>query len=99
MDLPELHTGELDRATFDALISDLIAHAEVLDVLVKGSAEQHSDGRPVPLLDAAAMLLRGAARGIQIRYRWDGAEWRDTLIAQGGRVRIVRTQWTGTSIA
>jgi hypothetical protein len=35
---------------------------------------------------------RGELRGIQVRYRWNGAEWLDTLLGLDSVVRIVRTR-------
>lgn len=86
--LPELHQGELDEGTLRALFDDLERHTEVLDVLVKGAG--YANEAPVPLREAQAALTSGAVRGVQVRYRWDGAEWRDTLMRTAGGVRVVR---------
>ncbi|MDP2316359.1 MAG: hypothetical protein Q8P41_25905 [Pseudomonadota bacterium] len=88
--LPDLHTSDLDPAAFGALFDDLERHAEVLDVLVKGDAARRASDVPVPLREAQAMLAAGLVRGVQIRYRWDGAEWRDTLMRAPLAIRIVR---------
>lgn len=88
--LPDLHTGDLDADTLAALFDDLERHAGVLDVLVKGAAGAHASDAPVPLREAQAMLAAGRVRGVQIRYRWDGAEWRDTLLRLPHATRVVR---------
>lgn len=90
--LPVLHAGELDAATLAALFDDLETHAEVLDVLVKAGAGAHADTTPVPLREAQRRLGSGELRGIQIRYRYGGAEWRDTLLRSGNGVRVVRME-------
>ncbi len=88
--LPVLHTADLDPATFAALFDDLERCAEVLDVLVKGDAGRHASDVPVALRDAQSMLAAGLVRGVQIRYRWEGAEWRDTLLRLPTAIRVVR---------
>lgn len=88
--LPELHGGELDHATLAALFDDLEVHADVLDVLVKGAPQGYAQDTPVSLRAAEAALRVGAVRGVQVRYRWDGAEWRDTLLRGPAGVRVVR---------
>ena len=87
--LPELHSSDLDAATLAALFDDLEAHAAVLDVLVKGGARQEASPVPVALREAQAMLASGRVRGVQVRYRWDGGEWRDTLLRTPTGTRVV----------
>lgn len=95
--LPDLHTSDLDPVTFAALFDDLERHAEVLDVLVKGDARGHASDLPVPLREAQAMLAGGLVRGVQIRYRWAGAEWRDTLLRLPIAMRVVRMRMPDVS--
>ncbi|MCA9494419.1 MAG: hypothetical protein KC621_31045 [Myxococcales bacterium] len=88
-ELPELQEGLLDDATLRTLLADLRDHATVLDVLVKGGPSElatlgENDPTRVP------ELLRGGVRGVQVRYAFDGAEWRDTLMPAPGGVRLVR---------
>jgi hypothetical protein len=84
--------GLLDRATLDALERDLVACAHVLDVLVKGAPTLRADPEPVSLAEAFAALRGGHVRAVQVRYAYDGAEWRDTLVATPGGVRLVRAR-------
>lgn len=95
-ELPELHQSLLDPPTLSQLFDDLEACTEVLDVLVKGAPTDHADGRPLGLRDAQGLLERRAVRGMQIRYRWDGHEWRDTLLWSPEGLRIVRMQMPPT---
>lgn len=87
--LPELHQAVLDGPTLDALFADLAACTEVLDVQAKGSATAYAH-------DAAGLgavreaLLSGSVHAAQIRYRWRGEIWWDTLLRVPGGVRIVR---------
>jgi hypothetical protein len=42
------------------------------------------------LEQARQLLLEGRARGIQIRYHYDGADWWDTLMRTPQGIRLVR---------
>lgn len=88
--LPELHTAELDEPTLGALLDDLERHTEVLEVQLKLSPGQHADTVGRGLREAWQLLRSGQVRGVQVRYRYQGGEWRDTLLRSGGHVRIVR---------
>jgi hypothetical protein len=88
-ELAALHEALLDAATLDALCADLTVHADLLDVIVKPGLGR-AEPQPVGLAPAIAALKSGTTRGVQLRYRWDGAEWRDTLLAMPGGVRLVR---------
>ena len=72
------------------MLADIEAHAEILGVTVKGGATARSDGAPWTLVEAIAALRERRIRGVQIRYRWQGDEWWDTLIADGAGARLVR---------
>lgn len=89
-DLPELHSGDLDAETVGALFDDLERHAVILDVLVKAAPNRHVSGAALPLREAQALLAAREVRGVQIRYHWQGAEWRDTLMQLPTAVRVVR---------
>ncbi|MDP2304711.1 MAG: hypothetical protein Q8P18_01620 [Pseudomonadota bacterium] len=90
MDLPDLHTAELDPPTFAALFDDLERHAEGLEVRIKGAATANAAEGTVSLREAQELLAGGAVRGVQIRYRYAGAEWTDTLLRSATSIRVVR---------
>lgn len=81
---------DLSREELHALVADLEEHATVLDVLTKGGPLAHADPTPIALREAVLRLVRGEVRGVQIRYRFDGAEWRDTLMSTPAGVHDVR---------
>lgn len=87
--MPQLQQADLDPATLDALFADLAQCAQIDEVLVKGAADGRA-GRLAGLEQARAALAAGA-RAVQIRYRWQGATWLDTLMRTPQGVRIVRT--------
>lgn len=88
----DLETAELDATALSQLFADVAAHTELVAVLVKGAAESLAEGGSVTLDDALARLQRRAVRGVQLRYRYQGREWWDTLVALPGvdTVRVVR---------
>lgn len=94
-DLPELHSGDLDTETVAALFDDLEQHAVVLDVLVKAAPNRRVSEAALPLREAQTLLAAREVRGVQIRYLWQGAEWRDTLMQLPTAVRVVRMRMPG----
>lgn len=94
----ELHEALLDADTLSRLFEDIALLAELHEVTVKGARFQHSsqnapqinnDG-PMQLEEARSLLTSGAVRAVQVRYRFDSAEWWDTLLNVPGGVRLVR---------
>lgn len=90
--LPELHDAVLDRATLHQLALDLESCARVLDVRTKGGRTARADAAPVDLREALAALESGGVFAVQVRYLYEGAEWRDTLMRAPAGVRLVRMQ-------
>ena len=88
--LAELNQAILDPGVLSALFDDLEAHTQVLDVLVKGAATVRADSKPVGLREAESLLVARSVRGVQVRYRYEEAEWRDTLLARPDGVQLVR---------
>ncbi len=88
--LPELHAAKIDAATLAALLEDLEAFTQIEEVLVKGGARTFAPLGDAGLRAAAELLVRGEIRGFQVRYRHEGAEWRDTLLRDGEGFRLVR---------
>lgn len=88
--LPPMCDALLDLPTVEQLFSDLMACAEVQSVLEKNSPRQHAEPGSIPIETAQERLLSGQARAIQLRYRHQGQEWCDTLLAVPGGFRLVR---------
>jgi len=93
VEFPDVFEGDVDNDLLERLIEDLKAHAEILDVRLKGSSDRHSDDTNV-LLDAGLMMLQAkAVRGMQVRYRFEDSEWRDTLTRfDDGWWKIIRVR-------
>lgn len=91
VDFPELHQGLLDTETLAQYFRDL-ENAQVYEVLVKGAAERYAEDGDFDLERGRDLFLSGAVLGLQIRYRWNGDDWWDTLMQGAGGVRIIRVQ-------
>lgn len=93
--LPELTHGLLDAGLLKQLFADLASCAQVLEVTAKAGTRRMTTaaagGGRLSLDEALALLANRSVRGVQVRYRYDGAEWCDTLLcADGGGWRVVR---------
>lgn len=96
LELPPLTEGMLDDAVLAHLEADLASCTEVLGVLTKARSEGHvQPGAGPGLSEAFEQLRRREVRAIQVRYRYQGAEWWDSLLAQPGGYRLVRIQHLG----
>lgn len=98
-ELAPVYEGELDGATFEDYLADLEELADVHRVLVKESAEAHAEGAPLSLDQARMLLLTGAVRGVQIRYRHAASEWIDTLVRGAESIRLLRVEAPGATSA
>lgn len=88
--LAELSGGLLEAPLLERLFADLAAEAEILAILCKGGARDRGTGVAPNLAEARALLTAGTVRGVQIRYRWQQAEWWDTLMCTPEGIRLVR---------
>lgn len=97
--LPPLQEAVLDEATLDRLFFDIAEAAEVVSVSLKASASARVGDRPRAgrggddlALARRALGDDGTALGVQIRYRFGGSEWCDTLLRLPSGVRLVRVR-------
>ena len=93
--LPDLQQSSLDPETLAQLFTDLATCTEILEVIPKAMAQGYvPESSVIGLDEGREMLLSGNVRGLQIRYRYQGCQWWDTLLpdAQNGGFRIVRIQ-------
>ena len=88
--VPLMVEGLIDQPTLARLFADLASAATVLGVRDKGGPGQYAaEGELSPTV-ALERLTAGTARAIQVRYRYDGHEWTDTVLATAAGYRIVR---------
>ena len=92
--IPALFEGELDDARLNAYFEELQSVGPV-EVRTKGASREFTVVVPVNLnLDIArTQLLCGEVRMLQLRYRHEGCDWWDTLIAGAVTTRLVRVRY------
>jgi hypothetical protein len=88
--LPPLYEARLDAAGAARLLDDVERAARLLDVLVKTGPREHAGREPVTLEEARRIVAEGGAWGLQLRYLFEGEEWRDTLLRDGEGWRVFR---------
>ncbi|MCH5375578.1 MAG: hypothetical protein JJ992_16530 [Planctomycetes bacterium] len=71
-----------------ALFADLAAGADVQHVQLR----TESSDRTVSLQEAEAAFVNGQARAIQVRYRFEGELWSDTLMPGDPLTTIIRNR-------
>lgn len=92
--MPDLYEGELDEAGIDALFEALEGVPGGVEVIVKwrpGQAVPPQRAR-LDLAAARSIVARRQARAVQLRYRFEGEDWWDTLMLGPERVRVVRVR-------
>lgn len=92
--LPDLHQAELDPQTLQSLFQDLATCAEIFAVVPK-AGPGHTSPESITLEEGRELLLSGHLRGLQIRYKYNGSEWWDTLIQVTGGIRLTRIEQVG----
>lgn len=88
--LPEVRNALLDHQGVSSLFSDIRSLTRVDQIMVKHQSASTANEPCVSLLEAERMLISGEARGVQIRYFHDGANWFDTLMCVANGIRLVR---------
>ena len=63
---------------------------EVLSVQAKADPRAHAPADQLTLAAAWESLVERTVRGVQVRYRYDGHEWTDTVLCVPGGYRLVR---------
>jgi hypothetical protein len=91
--VPLMVEGVIDPMTLAQLFADLAAFATVLSVRDKGDPRCCSGEDPLSPDAALERLLTGSARAVQVRYRFDGYEWADTILAVPTGFRVVRARY------
>jgi len=91
-ELPPMSDAVLDDGAVAALFRDVRELAELEEIIIK-AGPGYVDGQQAVTLDEAERLLNEkAVRGLQLRYRHQGAQWWDTLMPTPQGVRLVRVK-------
>jgi hypothetical protein len=88
--LPEMSDAVLDDDQLAALFRDLRQCVEVDEIVLRTGPGRADDAGQATLDDAESLLAEREVRGVQVRYRYDGANWMDTLMPVADGVRLVR---------
>jgi ferredoxin-type protein NapG len=90
LELPELREAELDEDGLRALFRDLETLTRIEEVRLKQAAGHRAGDAGTAPSDALALLLAARVRGVQIRYRYQGESWCDTILRSPRGHRVVR---------
>lgn len=91
--LPDLHQATLDVETVEQLFRDIESCAQITEIIPKFAARALVPAACALTLAAAReLLVSGQFRALQLRYRYDGADWWDTLqvLPEGFRLARIR---------
>jgi hypothetical protein len=83
----------------EQLLADIETCAETLEILPKYTAQGRvPDAAGVTLNEARGLLATRAVRALQLRYRYEGVDWWDTVMvtSQGFRIVRIRHDFGGT---
>ena len=90
LELPELQEGTLTPDQVIDLIREIEAHGQVLGAQTKGAPRRITPDGDLDLWEAVNAFLFGDVIGVQIRYRYAGSFWADTLLRHRKGIRVVR---------
>lgn len=89
--LPELNQALLDGAELERLLRDIEHCTQVGEILPKLAPQGYvPESGTLTLTQAHSLLQQRAVRGIQFRYRYQDADWWDTVMIVGDHYRLVR---------
>ncbi|MFO0798461.1 MAG: hypothetical protein U0804_13370 [Gemmataceae bacterium] len=88
--VPLMVEGLIDPPTLARLFADLESAATGPSAREKGGPGAFAGAGETPPAAALERLLAGTARAVQLRYRFDGHDWTDTVTAAAGGFRVVR---------
>jgi hypothetical protein len=86
----------LDAPTVRQLFFDIDAAGELVDIIYKSPGARRAEpvSGPPSLAEAQRVLTAGEVAAVQLRYRFHGEEWWDTLVRTGAGVRLIRISHT-----
>lgn len=94
--LPEMCEACLNDEELRALGQDLVNCTELVSISCKGAARSYTPDRSeIGLDEALSALMDARLHAIQVRYRYQGFEWTDTLMHSPAGIRLVRCRHEG----
>jgi hypothetical protein len=86
-----VHDAILDAAAVAQLVFDVEHAGELLGLTVKpAGARRAAPAAVMSLAEAHRALIERSVAGIQLRYRFRGEEWWDTLLCAPTGIRLIR---------
>lgn len=97
--LPPMREATLTAEQVTQLFADIEALASDILLMQRSSRSQRATASRATTVEqlhsAKDAILSGTIPRLQIRYRWDDADWIDTLQSDGEEFRLVRIQHVG----
>ncbi len=94
-ELPPMREANLSPDQLALLFGDIQQLGTDIQLFQRARANEKTQSDPVAsLAKAKESLLNGATKRVQIRYRWNGSPWIDTLENQSESFRLLRISHT-----
>lgn len=90
--LPEVLQAVWPRHQVLDFFADLRAGANVDHVQVRSRNADGIEDRKTTLREAEALFTAGDAQAIQVKYRFDGEAWCDTVLPQADGAKVIRSR-------
>lgn len=90
MKIPNVYEALLDSETLSALLNDISARAELVEVMVRGAVKSRAVAVRPTLEEALQHLQSKTCQGVQLRYDHQGLSWWDTLIPTPAGTKLIR---------
>ncbi len=81
----------LDWPGLDQLLRDIELCTQITEILPKLAPQGYvPENKSLTLAEARELLQQRTVRGMQFRYRYEDADWWDTIMIVGEQYRLVR---------
>ncbi|MBL8867973.1 MAG: hypothetical protein KF873_23420 [Gemmataceae bacterium] len=88
--VPLMVEGTIDSPTLAKMFAEIESHGTLIGIREKAGPGDYAGTEELTPALALDRLQRREARAVQIRYRHDGFEWTDTVLAMPDGFRVVR---------
>jgi len=89
--LPDLNQAMLDWPGLDQLLRDIELCTQITEILPKLAPQGYvPENESLTLAEGRELLQQRTVRGMQFRYRYEDADWWDTIMIIGDQYRLVR---------
>lgn len=92
LQMPEMCEGIFDESGVRQLFRDVETCTDLLAVIPKRAPRERVGEAEITLQEGQTLLLRGELRAVQLRYRYQRAEWWDTLMPVKEGYKLLRVR-------